>query len=63
MRGTISLDGSPPLSGAVVQLVSDHPTIATVPAQVTMTGFAPSVDFVITTHLPPHETMAAITAT
>jgi hypothetical protein len=60
--GTVTLTGPATSGGITVSLSSDN-SFATVPQTVTVPEGATSVDFVVTTTLPPTAQMATISAT
>lgn len=61
--GTITLDSVAPQAGYVVSLTSSSPTIASVPATVTVPGGASTVNYPVTTTTVGADTSVTITAT
>lgn len=61
--GTVTLNTAAPDGGAVVALSSSNPTVATVPAGVTVAAGATSADFAVSTSQVTNSTSVAILAT
>ena len=62
LTGTVALITAAPAGGVTVALSSKHPSIATVPASVTVPAGATSANFAVSTSSNPNSTAVVITA-